>query len=141
MRPPAHWLQRAAPSVLEDHRPDLIAVALDDRVRAAERLRLFRVERRVYAAVDHHRSTLPGLGTELVAAERIAGVDPQTHDIARLQVVGCAVANGTPVISRAVQEPGGAVVTGPRFKVHNVRSGHQRGCSFDDMVDLANPVV
>jgi hypothetical protein len=42
------------------------------------------VQRRVNATEDNRRASLPGEGTDFVAAKRVAGVNPDAYDVARL---------------------------------------------------------
>ena len=77
--------------VVEHERPDHVAVALDDRVRAAETVRLFRVQRGMDAAEDHRRPSGPRERADFVSAKRVAGVNAHAHDVAgldRLEVEG-----------------------------------------------------
>ena len=73
--------------VIDHERPDDVAVAADDRVRAAEFVRFVGVERGVYAAEDHRRAARSRGGADLVAAQRVARVDPDPDNVARLDVV------------------------------------------------------
>jgi len=49
---------------------------------------LLREERRVDTAVDHGGTRLPGHATNLISAERVAGVDADTDDVPRVDRVG-----------------------------------------------------
>ncbi len=53
-------------------------------MRAAEVLRFLGIERRVDAAVDDHRAARARRGADLVAAQRVAGVDADADDVAGL---------------------------------------------------------
>ena len=78
-----------ADAVVEHLAPDEVAVALDDRVRAAELVRLLREERRVDAAVT--RPSRPRSRAELadlVAAQRVARVDADADDVAGAMIDG-----------------------------------------------------
>ena len=102
-----HELQGSLRRVVEDDRPDLVAVALDDRVRAAEALGFFGIERRVDAAVDDGRALGSRLGADFVSAEGVAGVDAETHHVAGLH--GLEVERFERLISNArIAVPGGS---------------------------------
>jgi len=62
----------------------LITIALNHGMGSSKLVRLIGVQRRVDATKDNRRASLPGEGTDLVAAKRIAGVNPDAHDVARL---------------------------------------------------------
>ena len=70
--------------VVEHERPDDITVAFDDGMRAAETVRLFGIKRRVDAAEDHRRTSRPRDHADFVAAKRVAGVNADADDVARL---------------------------------------------------------
>ena len=73
-----------ARAVAQHLAPDDVAVALDDRVRPAELVRLVRIERGVNAAVDDGRAAALGRVADLVAAQRVAGVNADADDVAGL---------------------------------------------------------
>jgi hypothetical protein len=77
-------LQGAVSCGGEHDRPDDITIALDHGMGSSKLVRLIGVQRRVDATKDNRRASLPGEGTDLVAAKRIAGVNPDAHDVARL---------------------------------------------------------
>ena len=57
-------------------------------MRAAELVRLVRIERRVNAAEDHPGAALPRDPPHLMAAQRIGGVDADADDVAGLDGLG-----------------------------------------------------
>ena len=69
---------------MQQPRPDDVAVALDDGVRAAEIARFLGKERRVDPAVDDRGAARASQRADLVAAQGVAGVDADADDIAGL---------------------------------------------------------
>ena len=70
-------------SKVVDHlAPDKIAVALDDRMRAAVLRRLFGKEGGVNAAEDDPRAALAGDAADFVATPGVSGVDANADDVA-----------------------------------------------------------
>ena len=67
-------------------RPHQIAVAVDDRVRAAVRSGFVRVQRRVNAAVDDERAARPRGISDFVTAMRVARVNADADDVAGVDV-------------------------------------------------------
>jgi hypothetical protein len=61
--------------------PDNISIALDDRVGAAAFKGLFREEGGVDTAVDYGGAALPGLLSDVVSAESVAGVNTDAYDV------------------------------------------------------------
>jgi hypothetical protein len=74
--------RRSGGAVAQDLGPDSVAVAGDDRMGAAELVRLVGIERRVNAAEHHRRSGGPRRGANLVAAQGITGMDADSDDVA-----------------------------------------------------------
>ena len=66
---------------VDHHRPYHIAVAADDGVRTAEFVRLVWIQRGVDPAEDDRRTPGSRGRADLVAAKRIAGVDPDSDDV------------------------------------------------------------
>ena len=77
-------LQRAVRHVVQHEGPYNVAIAFDDGMRAAETLRLTGIERRVNATKDDRRPSVPRERTNLVPSKRVAGVNPYSDDVARL---------------------------------------------------------
>ena len=77
-------LRRAARAVADDLAPDGVAVALDDGGGAAELVGFLGIERGVDAAEDHRGAGRLGGAADLVAAQRVAGVDADADDVTRL---------------------------------------------------------
>ena len=80
-------LQRSVNRIFQDDRPDLVAVALDDGVGAAETLCFFGIERGVNAAVDDHRPLGSHRRADFIAPERVARVDADAHHVPGLHAV------------------------------------------------------
>ncbi len=81
-------LQLPALPVCQHLSPDGVAVTLRHCVRAADLERLVRVQRGVYPAEDDRRSGPAGCHPDLVAAQRVSGVDSDPDDIALLEGSG-----------------------------------------------------
>ncbi len=75
-------LRRARRHIVEHLRPDDVAVALDDDVRAAEIARFLRKQRGMDAAVDDGGAARADQRPDLVAAERVTGVNADADDVA-----------------------------------------------------------
>ena len=87
MRPPSYNGSSVPCGEISQHlRPDDVAIALDDRVRGAVLARFVRVERGVNAAEDDRRATLAREAADLIAAQRVRGVDADADDIARFDL-------------------------------------------------------
>jgi hypothetical protein len=82
-----HGLQGALIRVAEHERPDDITIPLDDGVGSSKTVRLIGVQRRVDAAKDDRRSSIPCERPDLVSAKRVACVNPYAHHVARLHGV------------------------------------------------------
>jgi hypothetical protein len=67
--------------MLDHQRPHHIAIASDDGVRATALMRLVWIQRRVYAAEDDRDPATPRRRADFVAAQRVAGVDPNPDDV------------------------------------------------------------
>ena len=65
-------------------RPHDVAVAADHGVRAAEIVRFVGIERRVNAPEDDMSARRARESSQLVSAKRVAGVNPDPDDVARL---------------------------------------------------------
>ena len=76
-------LRRAGLAVVQRHRPDAIAVALDDGMGAAVLERLVREQRRVDAAVDDVGAALARGAADFIASQRVEGVNADPDDVAR----------------------------------------------------------
>ena len=77
----------AGDAVAHHLRPDDVAVALDDGVRAAMFPRFVRKERRVDAAVDHPCAALARLASHFVSAQRVAGMNADADHVSGLDVL------------------------------------------------------
>ena len=73
--------------MLEDQRPDHVAVAANDGVRAAELVRLVGVQGGVDATEHDLRPSRARRRPDLVAAKRVAGVNPDADDVAGLDLL------------------------------------------------------
>ena len=102
----------AGEHAVDDDRPDAVAVALDDRVRAAELERFFGIQRGVDAAVNDLRAALARQPSDLVAAQGVAGVDADADDVARLR--SCRSRVGSRVSSMMSGSPYSAGVAAAR---------------------------
>ena len=80
-------LRSAGVAVVEHRRPDQIAVALDDGVRAPCSTHFIRKERRVNAAVDDVGASGPRQPSDFVAAQRVDRVNADSDDVAGLDRV------------------------------------------------------
>jgi hypothetical protein len=76
--------RRTSDAIAEHLRPHALAVTGDHSVRAAECAGLVRIQGCVNAAVDDVCARRARGCADRVAVERIAGVDADTHDVARL---------------------------------------------------------
>ena len=77
-------VQTAVRSVVQHERPHHITIAFDHGVRAAETLRLAGIKCRVNATKDDGRPAIPRERADLVAAKRVAGVNPDPDNVAGL---------------------------------------------------------
>ena len=73
--------ERPSDCVVQRLGPCTLAVAGDDRVRAAESVRLFRKERGVDAPEHDVRAGIPGGDADLVTAERVTSMDSDADDV------------------------------------------------------------
>jgi hypothetical protein len=80
--------RRSGGAVVDDGRPDGIAVPADNSVCTSECMGLGRIERRVNTAEDNVGAALTRELSDFVAAQRIPGMDPDSDDIARSQLRG-----------------------------------------------------
>ena len=80
-------LQRSVCRVIEDQRPDEIAVAANDGVRPPEFMGLVWIQRRVDAAEHDGRASGARSVPDLVAAKCVAGVDADPDDVTGLHAV------------------------------------------------------
>jgi hypothetical protein len=71
-------------SGVEHEGPYNVAIAFDDSMRAAETLRLAGIKRRVNATKDDRCPAVPRERTNRVPSKRVAGVNPYSDDVARL---------------------------------------------------------
>ncbi len=77
-----HRLKAAGDAVVEGLRPRQVAVAFHHRVGAADLERFVGKERRVDAAVDHRRAGGARQAADFIAAQGVAGMDPDADDVA-----------------------------------------------------------
>ncbi len=70
-------------AVVQHRAPDDVAVPLDDRMGPAQLMRLFRKQCGMNSAEHHLRTRFACQFADLVAAERVPGVNPDADDIAR----------------------------------------------------------
>ena len=80
-------LERAADGMIDHERPHDVAVAAHHRVRAATFTRLIWIQRRVYAAKHDRGPSRSSGGADFITAERIAGVNPNPDDVARMHAL------------------------------------------------------
>jgi hypothetical protein len=78
------FVQTAVRSVVQHARPHHVAIAFDDGVRTTETLRLAGIERGVNATEDDRRPSVSRKRANLVPSKRVAGVNPYSDDVARL---------------------------------------------------------
>src|SRR4051812_42778080 len=78
------FLRHAFDAVGDGVPPHYVTIAGDDGVRAAEFVRLIGIERRVDAAEDYVSPALASHLAHFVPAQRIAGMDSDTDDVAGL---------------------------------------------------------
>ena len=79
-------LQRSVHRVIENERPDHVAVATNDRMRASELPRLVRIQRGVDPSEHDGCTSRSRLRADLVATQGVAGMDPDADDVSRLHV-------------------------------------------------------
>ena len=111
---PPSYTSCGAPSgaVVDDLAPHHVAVALGDRVRAAELVRLLRVERGMNAAEHDPGAALAREPADFVAAQRVSGVDADADHVAGLDPLGVEH------LQRFVSDDGVAEVSRRRSRQH-----------------------
>jgi hypothetical protein len=80
-------MQLSANRVVEDDRPDHIAVPPNDGVGAPELVCFIRIQRRMYTAEDDDGSSGSRLGADLVTAKRVARVNPDADHVTRANII------------------------------------------------------